>query len=430
MDERNEELNKRRQEREQERAFYAAQMKWLKIGLIATAAVILLCGAAILTAFILSRMPSKKPQAQVPGDSVSTPTDPTEETEPPVPDTVIHFVAGGDLNVTEKVVASGLTTGGYDYGNVLLDVMPLFAGANLSAVNFEGNVYGTNYEEGKYAAPEQLMQALRNAGVDLVQIANSRTIANGLWGLDSTIKAIQAGGMTPLGVAPDQETYERTGGYTIREVNGIRIAVVAFTKGLNNAIWPEEGKQKVNLLFKDYYTDYQKLDTEGIERILKSIQAQKPDVTIAMLHWGGEYVDKVSTTQEKICKLMQKGGVDAIIGTHPHYVQRVDYDGAKGTVVAYSLGDLLGNGGKDLNYSIALDLEITKSAKTGKVKITGVEYIPLYLHDQTETGGGMRVLQLRKAIAAYEENALNKVPDDVYTAMKEALAKVENKVKG
>jgi len=276
MDGRNDELNRRRQERQKERAIYASQMKMLKWGMIVMLAVLLICGVTILIAFVAAKQPDKEPQASAPNAGTQAPPTTTvpPETKPITPDTVIHFLAGGDLNVTNKVVASGLTNGGYDYGNMLLDVMPLFAGANLSAVNFEGNVYGTNYEEGKYAAPEQLMQALRNTGVDLVQIANSRTIANGLWGLDSTIKAIQEGGMTPLGVAPDQETYEKTGGYTIREVNGIRIAVVAFTKGLNNAIWPEEGEQKVNLLFKDYYTDYQKLDTEGIERILKSIQAQ------------------------------------------------------------------------------------------------------------------------------------------------------------
>lgn len=429
MDERNDELNRRRQERQKERAIYASQMKMLKWGMIAMLAVLLICGVAILIAFVAARQPT--PQAAAPSSGTQAPTVTTvpPETQPVTPDTVIHFLAGGDLNVTKKVVESGVTTSGYDYTEVFKDVMPLLAGADLSAINLEGNIYDTEYGDKKSAAPEQLMESLRNAGVDLVQMANSMTLKNGTLGLDSTLDSIRANGMEPVGAFASEEEYEKSGGYFLREINGIKIAVVAFTKGGTKI--PKGYDYCVNLLYKDYYNDYQKVDTEGINAVLKRIRAQKPDVTIALLHWGSEYNNIISPTQEKICQLMQKGGVDAIIGTHPHYVQKIDYQADKGSVVAYSLGDFLGNAeDKRTRYSVMLDLEITKNGETGEVKITNATPIPLYILDETESGGGLTVLRMREAIAAYENQLINRVPDAVYESMKESLALIEKQIKG
>jgi poly-gamma-glutamate capsule biosynthesis protein CapA/YwtB (metallophosphatase superfamily) len=122
--------------------------------------------------------------------------------------------------------------------------------------------------------------------------------------------------------------------------------------------------------------------------------------------------------------------VDAIIGTHPHYVQKITQD-ASGRVVAYSLGDLLSDGEKPgTNYSVLLDLEITKNGETGAVSITGYDYIPVFYADEREIGGTARLLRIREAMAAYENNFLDRVSQETYEAMKNALARIEARVKG
>lgn len=83
---------------------------------------------------------------------------------------------------------------------------------------------------------------------------------------------------------------------------------------------------------------------------------------------------------------MKKQGVDVIIGTHPHTVQAIEYDELAGTLVAYSLGDFFGDASRGgTNYSIILDLEITKDSSTGTTKVTNYSYTPIYTVSEAES---------------------------------------------
>lgn len=423
----NDELNKRREERKKEKQFYDVQMRLLRIGVVVTAVTMVACVAAMLITKGLVSLPKptepSEPQMEV-TESVTTAPPETTVPEETVPDTVIHFVAGGDVKVTDKVVAAGATGGGYDYSDVFLDITAILSSGDLTAVNFEGNLYGDTYGTESASAPPQLMTALRNAGIDLVQTANSYTNHNGLLGLRSTLDGIRGAGLEPVGSFADSEAFQKTGGFTIREVNGIRIAVVAFTKGMNGLGLPAGSEDCVNLLYTDYSTTYQNVDVDGISNVLQAIAREKPDITVALLHWGSRQAPQVSKSQEEIRDLMLAGGVDAIIGTHPYHVQPIAFDERRGTVVAYSLGDLLG----ETNYSVLLDLQITKSGETGEVKLTGCEYVPVFLVDETADGGGMRLVRIREAITAYENHFVDRVSQTTYEAMKSAMKLIEDRV--
>lgn len=423
-----EELNRRRKERKKEKALLDKQMRLLKIGAIITAVVMVVCCAAVLiTSGMVKPQQPEQPQMQVPEttqpSATEEPTIPTEP-KPTIPDTVIHYLAGGNVNVTDKTVSAGQGVNGYDYTGLFLDLAGVMSGSELTSVNFEGNVFGNSFGSESASAPPQLMTALRNAGVDIVQTANSYTVYNGLRGLTSTLDAVRNAGMEPAGSFADQAEFDRTRGFIIREVEGIKIAVVAFTKGMSGMGLPQGGF--VNLLYKDFSTTYQDVDSEGISKILRNISYEKPDITIALVHWGSENYDNISKTQEQIRDLLLGGGVDAIVGTHPHYVQKITQD-AQGRVVAYSLGDLISDSS---NYSVLLDLEITKDGDTGAVSITGFDYVPVYYADERETGGTARLLRIREAIAAYENNFLDRVSRETYEAMKNALERIEARVNG
>ncbi len=418
-----EEMNQRRSARRQEQQFLARQQKFLKIGIVMTAVTLILCATALLVTNGILNAP-KDPEVSVPSTSLTSPA----ETEPaPVqPDTVIHILAGGDLNVTDKTVTSGSIASGYDYTDVFMDVVPVIGSADLSVLNFEGSLYGAPYGSQNKSAPVQLLQALQQAGVDMLQAANSQSVVNGLSGLSATLQGIRNAGMEPLGAYATAQEFKDSGGYCIREVQGIRIAFVAFTKGMDGMGLPEGSEDCVNLLYKDYNSTYQKVDTDGITQVLRAAQTWNPDITIALLHWGSEFNSTISATQERICKLMKDEGVDAIIGTHSHYVQKLEFDQEAGILVAYSLGDFFGDADKaGMDYSVLLDLQITKSGADGTVKLTGFDYTPIYILDETADGGGMRILRIREAIAAYESNFIEKVSEEAYTAMKNALTKIE-----
>ena len=424
------EMNMRREKREAQRRKQQAEAKRLRITLILAAVVLVLCTAGIV--FLTSRSDSS--QTTVAAETRPT-QKPTQATEPATraqksTKTTIHIKAAGDLNVTNTVINAGVAVGGYNYTRAFMDVASTLSDADLTVLNLEGNICGEPYGSDTTSAPRELLEGLRNAGVDLIQMANSCTINNGLIGLTSTLQTIRAAGLEPVGAFASESEFQQSKGYTITEAQGVKVAFVAFTKGLGGRGLPAGNDNLVNILYEDYASTYDKIDRNRITSVLKAVEAEKPDITIALLHWGSEYNDDISDTQKSIVNLMKKQGVDVIIGTHPHTVQAIEYDELAGTLVAYSLGDFFGDASRGgTNYSIILDLEITKDSSTGTTKVTNYSYTPIYTVSEAESADGYRrVVRIDKTVEAWEENYLDKVSQSAKESMVYALDRIEARI--
>ena len=424
------EMNMRREKREAQRRKQQAEAKRLRITLILAAVVLVLCTAGIV--FLTSRSDSS--QTTVAAETRPT-QKPTQATEPATraqksTKTTIHIKAAGDLNVTNTVINAGVAVGGYNYTRAFMDVASTLSDADLTVLNLEGNICGEPYGSDTTSAPRELLDGLRNAGVDLIQMAKSCTINNGLIGLTSTLQSIRAAGLEPVGAFASESEFQQSKGYTITEAQGVKVAFVAFTKGLGGRGLPAGNDNLVNILYEDYASTYDKIDRTRITSVLKAVEAEKPDITIALLHWGSEYNDDISDTQKSIVNLMKKQGVDVIIGTHPHTVQAIEYDELAGTLVAYSLGDFFGDASRGgTNYSIILDLEITKDSSTGTTKVTNYSYTPIYTVSEAESADGYRrVVRIDKTVEAWEENYLDKVSQSAKESMVYALDRIEARI--
>lgn len=396
----------------------------LLLAVILTVAVLIAAGVLL----VILLQPGGDPTPTQPTTTQTQPTAP----QPTEPKTTITLAFGGDLNITDNVVSAGDHLSYYDYTDLLLDIAPVLAGADASVINLEGTLYGAPYGGDSASAPQELMEALAAAGVDFIQMANSYSIYNGLSGLRQTLTGIRQAGMEPLGAYANNEEFEQNRGFTLRNINGVKVAFVSFTKGMEDGLrLPSGSEHCVNLLYKDYTSTYSDIDEEGITAVLRDVALEKPDVTVALLHWGSAYNGIVSESQKKIVKLMQQEGVDAIIGNHSHYVQELEYDPEKGTLVAYSLGDLLGDAKKNYtNASTILQLQITKDNTTGETTISGYDHTPIYIAT-TQADGVPRtkLLRIRDAMAAYEANSIHKVSETTYNAMKTALSRIVARIK-
>lgn len=411
-----EELNKRRVERHLRRQKMNAQKRrkkqFVMIG------VCLLLVAVGMGVFFLLRMgedSEPEPQLSVQSDGSVKDAD----------DTVIHLVAAGDVNVTDAIVASGGPE--YDYKNTFLDVAHLLAEGDITVVNFEGNLCGAPYGTASGSAPQSLAEMLQKCGVDLMQLANSYSINQGISGLQATIQSVKDAGMEPLGVYGDERSYRSGKGYTVKEVEGVKIAFVAFTKGMNGMTLPQGSENCVNLLYTDYDSTYRNINRKTINAVMDAVEKESPDLTVAMLHWGSEYNDNISKSQEDIVAFLQERGVDAVIGTHPHFVHKMTYDPETGNFVAYSLGDLISNADRaGTEYSVILNLEITKTG--GNTKITGFSYTPIFT--VAERGSALRTVRVAESMMAYDLNHISRVNLTTYDAMAYALERIEARVKG
>ena len=118
------EMNIRRQRREEMKQKRLKEQRRLKIALICAAVLLVGCGVGI---FFLSRNGSPLIQSgeEAPATQATTaPTQPADTTPNYMQNqtTTIHIRAAGDLNITDAVVDSGLTATGYDYTRALQDV--------------------------------------------------------------------------------------------------------------------------------------------------------------------------------------------------------------------------------------------------------------------------------------------------------------------
>ena len=330
------------------------------------------------------------------------------------PDATVNIAAVGDIMITDELLADAKQPDSYQFAESFAAVSGYTLSADLTIGNLECNFCGEPYA-GKpdYRAPESLATTLSTIGFDLLQTANTCSIQNGLSGLQSTLDTLTSAGIDHAGTYASEAEHAKNGGVVLKTVSGMKIAIIAYTKGLGGLQLPEGAEYAVNLLYKDYSTDYEELDMSALLNSVDEAKALKPDIILVMLHWGSEATLEPTKTQESITKQLFARGVDAIIGSHSHLVGRMETmdittdDGKEKTCfVAYSLGNFFSSQSSSYasgcEESVILNLQFTKNGETGETALTNVSYTPLYLLDSGKDADGSRyeILPIRTAIAS------------------------------
>ncbi len=348
------------------------------------------------------------------------PTTVTTPDKPTVGEGVAKLAAVGDIYLTEEMLKDARQTDGtYDFTTQFSGIVSSISEADLAIGNFEGNFAGEPYDNGSH--PDAFATALGDVGFDLLQTANSFSIHSGISGLRRTKSTIEAEKIAALGTYLSEEDRNNSP-IVLREINGVRFAFIAFTKGLNSMSLPSGAEYCVNLLYTDYNSDYSQINTDGIINMINTAQLLKPDVIVAALHWGSENISEVSESQEDIAQLMFYHGVDVILGSHSHRVGTIErrtvtrYDGSEREVVlAYSLGDFCLGEEKGVNSSIILNVEFTRDHEAGATSITGVSYIPIATVDNGLVAGDrFSVVNIDTAISLYEQNYYDRIDEELY----------------
>lgn len=267
-------------------------------------------------------------------------TEPVEEqpTEPASTTAVINLA--GDAYVNSGLVLTSKTGNNtYDFSPILSQVSWSLQDG-FSICNFETAVdlYGGNSRLSyypRYNAPLELPQALKSAGIDLVNTANNHAFDFGLQGLLSTREKLRAAGLDTVGTYADAAD---AAGYYIKEENGVKIGVVSYSY-FDGA---PEGDGTMKILDRATLND--------VPTILQDVAGCRvagADIVVLSLHWGREYEEAPSDLQRQMAKQLCEGGVDVIMGHGSHVLQEaeklsVDRSGtATDAYVFYSLGDFM-----------------------------------------------------------------------------------------
>lgn len=245
---------------------------------------------------------------------------------------IVSLVAVGDNLIHNSVLKSGrINDSTYNFDR-LFDVMrDDFQEADIAIINQE-TILGGDFRpyDGypNFNSPNELGDAIVKSGFDVVLQASNHTLDVGTQGVLNCIEYWKKqDDITYLGINDSQEDRE-----TIRviERNGIRIALLNYTYGLNGRILPKDKLYLVNLI-----------DTTLIKSDLEKAEILA-DFTIVFPHWGVEYVYKPNKEQTSLAKMMVRYGADLIIGTHPHVLQPIEWIEASNgnkALCYYSLGN-------------------------------------------------------------------------------------------
>ena len=225
-------------------------------------------------------------------------------------------------------------TKGYDYDDVFSRVSPLLEQADFAIANLEVTLAGPPFSGyPQFSSPDELVDGLTNAGVNVLVTANNHTVDRRKQGILLTIDVLNKKAIPFAGAYKD--SLHRDSTYPlILEQNGIRLALLNYTYGTNGIPVPKP--TVVNLI-----------DTAQIRADYIKAKKLKVDEVVAFMHWGLEYKRQPNVEQIWLTRFMHNLGIRIVIGSHPHVLQRMeasfDTDTTKGLVAVYSLGNFVSN---------------------------------------------------------------------------------------
>lgn len=272
------------------------------------------------------------------------------------------LAAIGDVLIHNSVYNDARTKdGGFDFKPMLEPVKDLLVQPDLLVANQESITGGEELGLSSYPlfnSPFQVGDALLDAGVDMVTMANNHTLDKREKGVLSATAYWDKIGIPYTGAFRSAEDQAKL---RIMERNGISFAFLAYTYGTNGIPVPEGKPYLVNLL-----------DPDLMEKEIRDSKS-RADFTVVSVHWGTEYQEEANTTQRELAQKLADWGADVIIGTHPHVLQTIEWvtaaDGRR-TLVMYSLGNFLSAQEKTIQLVGGIgQVEAVKTVTGGRVEL-------------------------------------------------------------
>ena len=241
-------------------------------------------------------------------------------------------------------------------------IQPLLDEADLASANLEGLLTTRGEPLNKsylIRAHPVWGQALLEAGLDLVTLANNHALDFGTAGLVETDAVLRALDIAVVGTGPTRAEAHRP---AIYDLQGVRVAVLGYAA----ARW--NGSVDVPATDRLAWAE-----PDAVQADVRALRDQV-DLVVVLLHAGTEYATTPSSDQVAVAHAAIDAGADLVVGHHPHVTQTVEQ--YRQGFVVYSLGDAL----FDIPRQAAMQGDLLRVHATQQ-GLSQVELWPFWIED-------------------------------------------------
>ena len=275
------------------------------------------------------------------------------------------------------------------------DLLEQMRGFDIFMVNNEFT-YSTRGEPSEktytFRADPSRVDIMKQMGVDIVLTANNHINDYGHDALTDTLDTLDQAGLPYVGAGRNLEEAKRIRYF---DVNGRTIAYVAAScaEEHEETIWTSTASDATPGILGVY-------DPKVYLDVIREA-AEHSDYVVASVHWGYEYLEYFSPEQRTLAEQMIAAGADAVIGTHPHVLQGIEY--IDGKPVVYSLGNFWFNK-EDLMSGIAeLTLRIPEDP-AAEVTLEKLRFIPctqygIYTEEPADASARREILDYMETLS-------------------------------
>lgn len=236
----------------------------------------------------------------------------------------VTFSAAGDV-MLDRGVRRKIEKEGLDYPFAL--VAGYFQSKDIVFCNLECPISSIGNPLDKYytfRADDKFLPVLKNAGFNVISLANNHTLDYGREALTETISNIKSIGSCQVGAGRSRLAASLP--LLIRR-NGIRFAFFA--------------SNQIGIQGIDKDTRRPSSWDAPVDEIIRMIKIVRPfvDFVVVSVHWGIEFSDVPLKRQIRDAHSIMDAGADILIGHHSHSIMGVEV--YKGKYILYSLGNFL-----------------------------------------------------------------------------------------
>ncbi|MFH0739852.1 MAG: CapA family protein [bacterium] len=241
----------------------------------------------------------------------------------------IILMAVGDIMLERAVKYMIDKYGKGDFNFAFANIKDYLSQADILFGNLEGPISSRGIKVGSIYSfrfsPTSTL-ALKNAGFDILSIANNHMFDYQAVALADTMANLQKAGIDYVGAGlNEQEAFS----LRIKEIQGTKVGFLGFENFSPNSWKVGDGKIGMAWVGEDF---------SKIKEIISQSKKQV-DILAVSIHAGTEYQPLSNAFQKEFGKMAIDSGADLIIGHHPHVVEPLEkYNNGW---IAYSLGNFV-----------------------------------------------------------------------------------------